>query len=102
MPKCCGRSFGYTYENLAAPTASFGQDLRSCPAFGQGILNLVTGANGDGIFNTNGKAFDLWEGSIGTNQDQAVTLNPNDIKSLDSDTNLIGTTQVLPPQIELP
>lgn len=102
VPKCCGRSFGYTYANLTAPVASYGQDLRSCPAIGQGILNLVTGANGDGTFTTNGKSFDLWESSIGTNQDQAVTLNPNDVRALDSNTNLLGSTQELPPQIELP
>ncbi|MCP9776998.1 MULTISPECIES: hypothetical protein [unclassified Cyanobium] len=102
VPKCCGRSFGYTFASLAAPTASFGQDLRSCPAFGQGILNLVTGANGNGVFNTTGGAFDLWENSIGTNQDLAVTLNPNDVKSLDADTSLAGSTQKLPPQIALP
>ena len=102
VPKCCGRSFGYTYASLASPSASFGQDLRSCPALGLGVMNLVTGANGDGIFDINGKAFDLWENAIGTNQDQAITLNPADAKQLDSNTNLVGSTQQLPPQLTSP
>lgn len=102
VPKCCGRSYGYTYASLSSPVQSFGQDLRSCPAAGLGVLNLVTGANGNGIFNINGKSFDLWENAIYANQDQAITLNPSDAKSLDGDTNLVPTGQQLPPQIDEP
>lgn len=102
VPKCCGRSFGYTYGTITSPQQTFGQDLRACGAIGQGVLNLVTGANGDGIFSTNGKAFDLWENQVGTNQDQAITLNPSDAKPIDPNTNLVPTTQELPPQISEP
>ena len=102
VPKCCGRSFGYTYASLSNPVASFGQDLRSCPSVGLGVLNFVTGGNGDGVFSTNGKSFDLWENQIGTNQDTAITFNPNDTKALDSNTNLVLFGQTLPSQLSPP
>ena len=104
IPKCCQRSFGYTYQNPSSPVASHGQDLRSCPAFGLGSMALVTGAAGNGIFSNNGKSFDLWEGAIGTPQDQAITLNPADAKNLTNGqtTSLVGSTQELPPQASEP
>lgn len=101
VPKCCQRSFGYTFLNTASPQPSHGNDLRSCPAFGLGNLNLVIGGNGDGIFSANGKSYDLWKNSIGNPQDIAITLNPNDEQQLsnDQDTSLVYTSQELPEQI---
>jgi hypothetical protein len=99
VPKCCQRSFGYTFLNTASPQPSHGNDLRSCPAFGLGNLNLVVGANG-GVFNNNGSAYDLWKGSLNNPQDIAITLNPDDAQTLTNrqQTNLVYSTTELPQQ----
>lgn len=100
VPKCCRRSFGYTFLNPASPQPSHGNDLRSCPAFGLGNLNLVVGANG-GVFNANGRAYDLFKGSLNNPQDIAITLNPDDAQTLSNSqqTSLIASTIELPNQL---